>query len=148
MVTQLGMSESLGLVDLHSDYRSLSSETKQKIEDEVRRLIDDGRQRVTKVLTERRRDLDVLAKALVEYEVLNADEMRRILKGEKLSKLTTLPNIPIKVPEFMTVPTPPLGGSSPGGGGGLGGNGGLGGSGGLGAPEGASRPDGSGGAKL
>lgn len=147
MVTQLGMSENFGSVDLHTEYQNLSSETKRKIEVEVRRLIDEGRQRVTKVLTERRRDLDLLANALVEYEVLNADEMRRVIKGEKLPKLTVLPNTPIKVPEFMVLPSPPLGGSSPGGGG-LGVNGGLGESGGLDPPGGPSRPDGSDGAKL
>lgn len=161
MVTQLGMSENFGSVDFHTEYSSLSSETKRKIEVEVRRLIDEGRQRVTKVLTERRRDLDLLANALVEYEVLNADEMRRVMKGEKLPKLTVLPNTPIKVPEFMALPSPPLGGPSPPlggpspplggsspGGGGLGVNGGLGESGGLDAPGGPSRPDGSDGAKL
>lgn len=145
MVTQFGMSESFGIVDLQTEYHSLSSETKLKIEDEVRRMLEESRQRATKVLTERRRDLDMLAKALVEYEVLNADEIRRVLKGEKLPKLTSLPNIPMKVPEFIAIPPtvtpPPLGGSSPGGGG-------FGENGGLGAPGGPSRPDSSGGAKL
>ncbi|MCJ1271834.1 hypothetical protein MMC22_011739 [Lobaria immixta] len=147
MVTQMGMSESFGNVDLHTAYGSLSSETKRKIEEEVRRILEEGRLRALKVLTERRRDLDVLAKALVEYEALTADEIRRVLKGEKLPKMTSLPNVPIKIPEFLTVPQPPLGGSSPGGGG-LGGSGGLGESGGLSAPGGPSQPDGSGGAKL
>lgn len=141
------MSEFFGFVDLHTDYQSLSSETKQQIEREIRRILEEGRQRATKVLTERRHDLDLLAKALVEYEVLNADEMRRILKGEKLQKLTTLPNVPIKIPELKAASPPPLGGASPDGGV-LGGNGGLGGSGGLAAPGEPSRPDETGGAKL
>lgn len=147
MVTQLGMSESFGNVDLHTAYGNLSSETKRKIEEEVRRMLEEGRLRALKVLTERRRDLDVLANALVEYEALTADEIRRVLKGEKLPKMKSLPHAPIKIPEFLKVPQPPLGGSSHGGGG-LGGSGGLGESGGLSTPGGPSQPDGSGGAKL
>lgn len=144
MVTQLGMSKTFGSVDFHTEYRTLSSETKRKIEDEVRRIVEEGRQRAIKTLTERRRDLDLLAKALVDYEVLTADEIKRVIKGEKLSKLTMLPNIPIKVPELVAIPPPALGGTSPGGGG----NGGLGGSGGLISPGGPSQPGGSGGAQL
>lgn len=134
MVTQMGMSESFGNIDLYSEYQNLSSETKQQIETEVRRILEEGRVRAHKVLIERRRDLDVLAKALVEYEVLNADEMRRVLKGEKLQKLTSLPKIPIKLPDIALPPR--LGGSS--------------GSGGFGATSGGgpSASDGNGGAKL
>ena len=115
MVTQLGMIESLGNFDFHSYYQTLSSETKQKIETEVRRLLEDSHERATKVLTERRHDLDVLAHALVEYEALNADEIKRVLKGEKLPKLTSLANVPIKLPEIVLPPG--LGGSGAGGGG-------------------------------
>lgn len=111
MVTQMGFSDTLGKMDLHSEYRHLSSETKQKIEDEVRYILEEARKRATKVLTERRKDLDVVAKGLVEYEVLNADEIRRLLKGEKLPKLTANPNRPIKVPEISLPPK--FGGGGP-----------------------------------
>jgi ATP-dependent metalloprotease len=112
MVTQDGMSETLGNMDLWSDYSELSSETKQKIEDEVRRILDESYRRAYELLTERRKDLDILAKALVDYEVLNADEMRRVLKGEKLAKLTANPDQPIKLPELKLPPG--LGGGSSG----------------------------------
>ncbi len=136
MVTQMGMSEHFGSIDLYSEYNRLSSETKQQIENEVRRILEESHQRATKVLTERRGDLDVLAKALVDYEVLTADEMKRVIKGERLPKLTTLPNVPIKLPEIVL----PRSGS----GGGIGG-----GSGGLGVPVvGNTEPEESGGAKL
>ena len=112
MVTQLGMSDVLGNVDLNSDYADLSTETKQQIEREVRRLVEEGRQRATKILTEKRKELDIIAKALVEYEVLNLDEMNRVLKGEKLKKLTALPNAPMTVPEIVG-PLGIAGGKSP-----------------------------------
>lgn len=102
MVTRLGMSETLGNMDLGSKYSSLSSETKQKIEDEVRRILEESYERARIVLTERRKELDLLAKALVTYEVLSVDEIRRVIKGEKLPKLTANPNQPIKPPEVRT----------------------------------------------
>ena len=113
MVTRLGFSDLLGDVNLDSNYNQLSSETKQKIEHEVQRLVDEGRQRATKVLNERRKELDVLAKALIEYEVLSLDEIQKVLKGEKLSKVGILVNTPIKVPEIGLPPG--LGGAVPGG---------------------------------
>lgn len=106
MVTQLGMSQSLGNMDLNSEYSFLSSETKQKIEDEVRRILDESSERVRSMLTERRKELDLLAKALVTYEVLDVDEMRRVIKGEKLAKLEAKPNQPIKQPELKAPPPP------------------------------------------
>ena len=131
MVTQLGMSEALGNVDLYSRYGQLSSETKQKIEDEVQRILDESYDRACIVLTERRNELDLLAKALINYEVLNGDEIRRVIKGESLPKLTADPNRPIKQPEVKASPglgelppglaeppglsgAPPLGGKVPG----------------------------------
>lgn len=114
MVTRLGFSDLLGDVDLDSNYNQLSSETKQKIEHEVQRLVDEGRQRATKVLNERRKELDVLAKALIEYEVLSLEEIQKVLKGEKLQKMGMLANTPIKVPEIGLPPG--LGGTVPGAG--------------------------------
>ena len=112
----MGFSEILGDVDLDTDYSRLSSETKQKIENEVRRIVDESRQRAQKILTERRKELDLLANALVEYEVLNLEEMQKILNGEKLPKLSSTPRSPIKLPELNLPPSlePPSGTETPG----------------------------------
>ena len=61
----MGMSDALGNVDFHSDYNSLSSQTKEAIEVEIRRLIEEGRLRATKLLTERRKELE---RRVVELE--------------------------------------------------------------------------------
>ena len=114
MVTRLGMSDKLGNVDLADGYEHLSSETKQQIESEVRRMIEEGRQRATTLLTERRKELDILAKALVEYEVLSLDEMQRVLKGEKLQKMASISKMPMKLPEIVLPPG--MGGGSGGAG--------------------------------
>ena len=115
MVTQMGMSDSLGNVDLWSNYTEISPETKQKIEHEVRRLVEEGKDRARKILTERRKDLDIIAKALIEYEVLTLDELEKVLKGEKLQKLSAVPNggtgSSIRIPEIVLPPG--LGGIPP-----------------------------------
>lgn len=55
-----------------------------------------------KMLIERRADLDIIAKALVEYEVLDLEEMQKVLRGEKLSKLGAgaggLGGVPLQLP--------------------------------------------------
>lgn len=123
MVTQAGMSDKLGNVDLNSDYARLSSETKQLIESEVRRLVEEGHARATKLLNANREGLERLANALVEYETLNKEEMEAAVRGEKLSPKKPMadPDVPVKnVPEFPLPPTflpPSIGGAGSGPGG-------------------------------
>lgn len=117
MVTQAGMSDKLGNIDLSSDYARLSSETKQVIESEVRRLVEEGRERAMKLLTTNRVQLERLANALVEYETLGKDEMEAVVRGEKLvNKIKASTDTPVKVPELPLPPSvglpPPFGGNS------------------------------------
>jgi ATP-dependent metalloprotease len=121
MVTQAGMSDLLGNIDLSSNYNRLSTDTKQKIEGEVRRIIEAGKDRATKLLTEKRTELDRLATALVEYETLDKAEMEKVIRGEPLpNKLKSNPDTPIKLP---TLPMPPPFGVPPAIGGSIGGEG-------------------------
>jgi len=120
MVTRFGMSDKLGNVDLASNHDSLSAGTRELIESEVRRLIDDGRDRAMKLLLNKRKELDLLAKALVEYETLDKDEAFKVIKGEKLEGKLIMPSGPLKVPEVGTpisggdLPSiPPIPGSQP-----------------------------------
>ena len=84
MVTLWGMSDEIGNVDFYSNYTRLSSDTKKNIEKEVQRLLKDGRRRAMELLTERRNELELLAKALVENETLSKDEMDKAVRGESL----------------------------------------------------------------
>ena len=104
MVTRVGMSDTLGNIDFASYYGDLSSETKRKIEQEVTRFMEEGKGRATALLTEKRKELDVLAKALLEYETLNLEEIKKVLKGEKLDKMTALLQSPMKLPEIVLPP--------------------------------------------
>ncbi|KIX05169.1 uncharacterized protein Z518_06041 [Rhinocladiella mackenziei CBS 650.93] len=87
MVTSFGYSPKLGNVDLASDYERLSSETKQEIEHEVREIVEGGRQRADRIVKEKRKELETLKDALIEFETLDREEVLRILRGEKLKRL-------------------------------------------------------------
>lgn len=104
MVTELGMSDVLGNMDFATTYEHLSSETKRKIEQEVTRFVEEGKSRATALLTEKRKELDILAKALMEYETLSLEEVKKVLKGEKLDKMATLSQSPLKLPEIVLPP--------------------------------------------
>ncbi|MCF8495552.1 MAG: ATP-dependent zinc metalloprotease FtsH [Alphaproteobacteria bacterium] len=87
MVTEWGMSDEVGMVDYgddHVGYRppQISTTTASKIEQEVRRLIDEGYKRAKTILTEKSKDLEALAKALLEYESLSGDDIQALLRGE------------------------------------------------------------------
>ena len=93
MIMEWGMSEKLGPVRYrgneqevflgHSVAQSnnMSEETARLIDEEVRRLIDDAEQTARRILTEKRADLDTIAKGLLEYETLSGDEIVALLKG-------------------------------------------------------------------
>lgn len=101
LITRFGYSKKLGNVDLSTNYDSLSSETKQEIEGEVRRLVEEARGRANKILTDKRNELELLTKALIEYETLTKEEMEKVLKGEKLDKLSSSPSAPLKLPDAL-----------------------------------------------
>jgi ATP-dependent metalloprotease len=115
MVTQYGMSDKLGNVDLASNYSKLSTTTKELIEQEVRRLIEEGRIRTTALLVSKRKELDLLAKALMDYESLNKDEAFKVIKGQKLEGKMIMPSGTIKIPDLGQIGTmpevPPIPGS-------------------------------------
>jgi cell division protease FtsH len=93
MVTRYGMSDDLGPIAYaenqeevflgHSVSRTqnVSEATAQKIDSEIRRIIDMTYQRAKDILTERRADLEVIARGLLEYETLSGDEIIGLLKG-------------------------------------------------------------------
>ena len=93
MVMRWGMSDVIGNVDYseaHQGYNgqtggfSVSAETKMKIEDEVKHLIDEGYDTARAVLLDKNDDFEKLAQGLLEYETLTGDEIRKVIRGEAL----------------------------------------------------------------
>ncbi|KAF2276723.1 ATP-dependent metallopeptidase Hfl [Westerdykella ornata] len=104
MVTSFGFSDVLGEVDFRSNYEQVSPETKRMIDNEVRRLIDEARNHAKELLLSKREELDRLAKALVQYETLDREEILKVIKGESLpDRMVAAPDVQIKIPE----PSPP-----------------------------------------
>jgi cell division protease FtsH len=96
MVTELGFSEKLGPLRYseneeevflgHSvtQRKNVSDATARVIDEEIRRIVDEGEQAAREILTARLDELHALAKGLLEYETLSADEIRRVIKGERI----------------------------------------------------------------
>ncbi|HWA03963.1 MAG TPA: ATP-dependent zinc metalloprotease FtsH [Rhizomicrobium sp.] len=93
MVTRYGFSDELGPIEFaaneeevflgHSVARqqNISEATAQKVDAEIHRIIDESYRKALKILTERKDDLNVLARGLLEYETLTGDEIVALLKG-------------------------------------------------------------------
>ncbi|KAF1977612.1 cell division protease ftsH [Bimuria novae-zelandiae CBS 107.79] len=106
MVTRFGFSPILGSIDYGSDYNRVSPETRRIIDTEVRRLVEEAKDRARKLLIEKRVELDRLATALVQYETLDKEEILKVIKGEKLpDRLMSMPDAKIKLPEFSLPPS-------------------------------------------
>lgn len=96
MVTQLGMSEELGprvygqkqeMVFLGreiSEQRDYSDAIAEKIDVEVRQIIDEQYGRATDILTTHRPELDLIARMLLERETLDAEEFLALVEGKGL----------------------------------------------------------------
>lgn len=111
MVTLFGMSAALGPVEYARRYENLSSETKATIEGEVQKQLRKSYEDVRELLTEKRNELDLLAKALVQYETLDKSEVEKVIKGESLPGRRIAPKGPLMLPIPDDFPQPPgLGG--------------------------------------
>ena len=96
MVTECGFADKLGSLRYadneeeiflgHSVTRqkNVSDATAALIDEEVRRLIDEAEMTARKILTKDRDQLEIIAKALLEYETLNGEEVDALLRGESI----------------------------------------------------------------
>ncbi|MGX1319886.1 cell division protease FtsH [Bradyrhizobium sp. USDA 377] len=102
MVTRWGLSEELGTVSYGENQdevflgmsvsrtQNASEATVQKIDSEIRRLVEEGYKEATRILTEKHSDLEALAKGLLEFETLSGDEIVDLLKGKKPNRESVL----------------------------------------------------------
>jgi len=96
MVCDLGMSEKMGNLTYGSREESIflgkelgelarrrefSEETAQSIDAEVRRIVDECAQRARAILTQYKDRVEAVAQALLEYEVLEGQEITEIIEG-------------------------------------------------------------------
>ncbi len=98
MVTEWGMSDKLGMIAYadnsqevflgHSvtQNKNVSEATAREIDNEIKVVIDHAYHSAKKILTDNIDQLNALAHGLLEHETLSGDEIRQLLRGEKVVK--------------------------------------------------------------
>ena len=98
MITKWGMSDKVGPVEYaqpegesflgysSAQPRHMSNETAQLIDAEIRSTVEGGLARARQLLTDHIDQLHTLAGALLEYETLSGDEIKRLIAGEDLDR--------------------------------------------------------------
>ncbi|HBA27203.1 MAG TPA: cell division protein FtsH, partial [Nitrospinae bacterium] len=93
MVKEYGMSERLGPMTFERERRALfleiggmpksefSEETAKIIDEEVKKIITETYTRVKEIIVKKKDKLDILAKLLLEKEVIEGDELRKIINS-------------------------------------------------------------------
>ena len=126
MVTEWGLSDEIGPIAYKDTDQqsfmpgigrgsSISPETAQKIEAEIKRFVTEAHEKALEILKKKKKDWVALAEALLEYETLSGDEIAALLKDG------TKPKRPDGKsggrPSVSAVPTTrkprPIGGASP-----------------------------------
>jgi len=112
-VTEWGMSDVLGPLRYSANEQevflghsvtqrqNISADTARLIDEEIRRIVTDGEKLARKVLVENREKLDLLGKALIEYETLSGEDVMKLLRGETLDR-------PVETAAPPAPPTPAI----------------------------------------
>jgi len=92
MVTEFGMSDSLGAINYDGNKRArfldipmpqerglYGEETAQKIDSEIKRILTAAHDSARHILTENRAKLETVTRRLLEIEVMEGDELRQLL---------------------------------------------------------------------
>ncbi|HYW59856.1 MAG TPA: cell division protein FtsH, partial [Xanthobacteraceae bacterium] len=87
-----------------------------KIDAEIKRLVESGHAEARKILEEKRADLELLAKGLLEFETLSGDEIKDLLNGKRPNRESV---IEPPTPRGSAVPTAGKPRPRPGGTGGM-----------------------------
>lgn len=95
MVTQWGLSERMGplsyaeeegevfLGKSYGKQKTLSNQTAQAIDSEIRAIIDRNYKRATEILEAHTDELHLMAETLMKYETIDAGQIDAIMKGEQ-----------------------------------------------------------------
>ena len=98
MVMEFGFSDKLGPLRYESNQeeiflghsvaqqKNISDETARIIDEEVRKIVEEGENTARNILTEKIEDLHKIAEGLLEFETLTADDIEELLSGKKIKK--------------------------------------------------------------
>jgi cell division protease FtsH len=116
MVCEWGMSDQLGMVEygegdspvfLARDMaksRNYSEETARIIDSEIKHFIDEAYATAERILTEGRDKVELIAKALLEYETLDASHLRDLIEFGEMKDPPSAPKPPPVPDEFKKKP--------------------------------------------
>jgi cell division protease FtsH len=111
MVTQWGMTDNLGTMVYGEEegevflgrsvttHKSVSEATMQKVDQEIRRIVDEQYGRARKIIEDNRDKIEAMTKALLEWETIDAEQIDDIMAG-----------LPPRAPKPSVPPPPPAGG--------------------------------------
>jgi len=99
MVTEFGMSDEIGAINYDGNKRAkfldipmpqerglYAEETAQKIDAEIKRILTDAHNKAREILTSYRGKLESVTRRLLDVEVMEGEELRRLLGGEVVSE--------------------------------------------------------------
>ena len=101
MVMEFGFSDKLGPLRYEPNQeevflghsvakqRNISDETARIIDEEVRKLVEIGENTSRKIISKKIDDLHKIAKGLLEYETLSAEDISNILSGKEVNRANT-----------------------------------------------------------
>jgi len=120
MVCEWGMSDKLGMVeygdgdspvfigrgDMGGRRVNYSGHTAQVIDEEIKRFIDEAYQQANDILTKNRHTVELIAKALLEYETLDASHLKDIIDHGEMQNPPTTPKPPSIPDEYRKKEVP------------------------------------------
>lgn len=115
MVKHLAMSDKLGLRYITDEAIAnglVGEATKKTIDSEVNDFLDESYKRAMNILKTHRKELDLLAEALLNYETLDGDEVKIIIEGKPIKKKKIVRQLDVKSKKDKSkiTPTPLVGG--------------------------------------
>jgi len=134
MVTEFGFSEKLGPLRYNDNsgevflghsvtqQKNVSDATAKLIDEEVRKFVEEGESTARKIITDGKRELEIISSGLLEHETLSRDDIEALLRGETIDRSEKNPpktrdpgrrsSVPSsgRTPPFGQQPTPQPGG--------------------------------------
>lgn len=119
MVTQWGMSDALGTMVYGENegevflgrsvttHKNISEASMQKVDAEIRRILDEQYALARKLIEENRDKMEAMAKALLEWETIDADQIDDIMAGKPPRPPKPAPVQPAAEPPKDEAPTAP-----------------------------------------
>jgi len=113
MVTKYGMSNKLGTMVYSDDTndgfmamssKSISEATQQKVDAEIKNILDQQYSVARKLIEKNKKKIEAMAKALLEFETIDSDQINDIMAGKKMR--------PPKPSRGSDTPKKPSGGNS------------------------------------